>query len=139
MRGCRIVRWSERIPVMLVSAVVIVVLGGCHPLMSGWLVDRPDLDGVDPAADAGLLASLEVSEGILVPSFASQVWEYEVSVPSTTTSITVTAVASDRAATVSETSGVPQQLDGETTEIVITVELHGLQEAYTLQVSRSAP
>lgn len=139
MRGCRIVGWSARIPVMIVSAAVIVVLGGCHPLMLGWLIDRPDLDGMNPAADVGLLASLEVSEGILVPSFTSQVWEYDVSVPSTTTSITVTAVASDRAATVSETSGVPQPLDDPTTEIVITVELHGREEEYTLQVSRSAP
>jgi hypothetical protein len=129
---------TRRITVLIASVAVIVVLSGCQPLMLGWLFSRPgpDLDGPDTATDEGLLESLEVSAGILVPEFESRLWEYEVTVPDNTASLTVTGVPRDLAAMVSENSGVPQQLDGEATIIVISVELNGYREEYTVRVSR---
>ncbi len=73
-----------------------------------WLLTAADCRGLITAGDDGVfttstaanLASLTVSEGALMPGFAPTRTSYAVTVPNATTSLTLTPVAADAAATV---------------------------------------
>ncbi len=84
------------------------------------------LETITELSDDATLSALEVSEGELTPAFDAGVTTYSVEVPEGTTSVTITATASDSAATV--------EGDGEFTDLpgsaVITVTA---QDSSTLE------
>ncbi len=84
------------------------------------------------------LTSLTVNNGTLTPVFDSTTTAYAVTVPNTTTSITVTGVASDPEATISANNGVAQTLSTGANAITLTVTAaDGVTTlAYTVTVTR---
>lgn len=102
-----------------------------------------------PRTDASL-ASLTVSTGILTPSFASGTFVYDVALPFAAEALSVTAGATDEAATLTVageglSSGVeslPLALTaGQTTSfsIEVTAEDQATTQIYTVNVTRAAP
>jgi hypothetical protein len=67
------------------------------------------------------LASLKVSEGILVPSFTASTFNYALIVPLSTTSITITPVTANKYAGLGISPGKTVPLNGDFTQVWITV------------------
>jgi hypothetical protein len=85
------------------------------------------------------LDSLTVSTGTLVPAFTSGVTDYTVLVPSTATSLRITATAADARATLTPLSPNPAPLATASTTITLTVTAEdGTPKAYTLRAVKTA-
>ncbi len=83
------------------------------------------------------LKSLTVNTGTLSPAFSSSVLNYNVNVPYTTTSITLTAVKNHAAATVSGDGAKTLAVGKNTFTITVTAQ-SGDKKTYTVTVTRAA-
>jgi len=91
-----------------------------------------------PLSDDADLSSLEVSEGTLTPSFNPDSLSYAVDVEHTVSSITITAVANDTAASVSG-EGEKQLSEGSNPfDVVVTAEDGTTTKTYTITVTVAA-
>jgi hypothetical protein len=133
----------------LLAAGLLVAVAGCDNAVSG------DIEPVSFVLNSvtrtnnnnAALSGVTVSEGILTRGitdytndklFDAAVTQYYVTVPKTTTSITVTGTPNDPNASISPNSGVPQSLNLGVNDItlVVTAEDGITQETYTVTVTR---
>ncbi len=87
-------------------------------------------------SDDATLSALSVSTGTLVPGFSSNVASYAVVVPSTTTSVNITATVNDPKASVTGDGTIALTGGEGTAEVVVTAE-SGSTKTYTITFSSS--
>ncbi|MCM1496379.1 MAG: cadherin-like beta sandwich domain-containing protein [Bacteroides sp.] len=92
--------------------------------------EHPSLSG----SDDNYLKSLEISPGVLNPSFQSGTTSYTVELPKDTKAIVVSAAANDSKATVSVTHHNDLEPGANKTYVVVTAE-NGTQRTYVLNVN----
>jgi len=119
---------KQKILVMALSLTAELLLLGCpNPVSEPLKSSNADL------------SAITLSTGTLSPDFAADATAYTVSVPNSTTSITITVTKSDSNATVSGDSGVAKTLSEGANTITITVTAQdGITEKnYVVTVTRS--
>ncbi|GHT49816.1 hypothetical protein FACS189440_16160 [Bacteroidia bacterium] len=91
-----------------------------------------------PLSSDATLSNIEVNQGTLTPAFTPNTTAYTVSVGNAVTSITITAVKNQSAASVSGDGEKSLNVGTNPFDIVVTAE-DGTQNTYTVTVTRSAP
>jgi hypothetical protein len=90
--------------------------------------------GVVPKSNDATLSSLALSAGTLTPAFNKDVTAYTVSLPTGSTSLTITATANDSKATVAGAGLVTFTAAGTTANVVVTAE-DGTIKTYAVAIS----
>ena len=83
------------------------------------------------------LASLKPSSGTLVPKFSANTTNYTISVPYTTTSLSLSATTADKGAKTS-VSGKNALSVGKNTQVITVTAANGTTKKYTVVITRSA-
>ena len=83
------------------------------------------------------LASLKPSSGTLVPKFSPNTTNYTISVPYTTTSLSLSATTADKGAKTS-VSGKNALSVGKNTQVITVTAANGTTKKYTVVITRSA-
>lgn len=129
-----------------------LVLAGCESAVGSDIVSVQSVPSVlhsvtGANANDATLSSITVSEGILTRGitnytnnvlFDPAVTQYYVTVPKDTTSITITGTLNDPNASISQNSGVAQNLNlgVNNIQLIVTAEDGITQETYTVTVTR---
>lgn len=105
---------------------------------NGYWISLEYTEKIKEKSSNNKLASLSVSGGYdISPNFSSSKTSYEVSVPSTVSSITVYATRADSSASITGTGKMSLQTGTNTRTIKVTAE-NGNVKKYTLKVTRAA-
>ncbi len=84
------------------------------------------------------LSRLEVTGGSISPSFSSSTYAYSLTVPYTTSSVTISAGATASTASIDGTGAKTLSVGSNTFNIVVTAE-NGEKKTYSVTVNRTAP
>ncbi len=96
------------------------------------------VSAINPTKSANAnLASLKPSSGTLTPKFSANVTNYTISVPYTTTSLSLSATTQDKDAKIA-VSGKNALAVGKNTQVITVTAPNGTTKKYTVVITRSA-
>ena len=96
------------------------------------------VSAINPTKSANAnLASIKPSSGTLTPKFSANVTNYTISVPYTTTSLSLSATTQDKGAKIA-VSGKNTLAVGKNTQVITVTAPNGTTKKYTVVINRSA-
>ena len=105
-----------------------------HEGSAGWNIKVVEAAAPQKSNNANL-SSITVNAGTLSPKFAANTTEYNVSVPNSTSKITISAAAQDAKATFDGAGTFDLKIGKNTRVITVTAE-SGAKKSYTLNITR---
>lgn len=96
------------------------------------------VSAINPTLSANAnLASIKPSSGTLTPKFSANVTNYTITVPYTTTSLSLSATAQDKGAKIA-VSGKNALVVGKNTQVITVTAPNGTTKKYTVVINRAA-